>query len=335
MGQDTILRYLSLLNVMWEGGEFLVDRRTKPSFQLRHRCLTFGLMVQPDAMRGFMDRAGSLPRGTGFIARFLIAWPASTQGTRAYRPAPAAMPSVAHFGLRITELPDTPLSTDAQGGLTPIVLDLSPAGHAAWVRLHDRIEEGLGAEGVVCWHLHEARRLLAELYTPPALAAAIRLDNWLLNEARTTGDARVPTTRIYQYGPACVRGKRRPGSMDRSCPGRQRAVAATAWPAAAHSGRVLRRCRPVAVAMGVDDPPKGGCIGPRALSSCTTPDSPAQRVQTNAHHTGRAHCDGAPVHCERHRSRADHAVPPGAAARSEFLRPVRRGRRCQAAAIRP
>lgn len=252
MGQDTILRYLALLNVMWEGGEFLVDRRSKPSFQLRHRRLTFGLMAQPDAMRGFMDRAGSLPRGTGFIARFLIAWPASTQGTRAYRPAPAAMPCVERFGRRITELLDTPLCTDAHGGLTPIVIDLSPAAHAAWVRLHDRIEEGLvaggayqavrdvaakaaenvarlaalfhvlehgpigtigvdhilGAEEVVCWHLHEARRLLAELGTPPALAAAIRLDNWLRNEARTTGDPQIPTTRIYQYGPACVRDSR-------------------------------------------------------------------------------------------------------------------------------
>jgi putative DNA primase/helicase len=252
MGQDTILRYLALLNVMWEGGEFLVDRRSKPSFQLRHRRLTFGLMVQPDAMRGFMDRAGALPRGTGFIARFLIAWPVSTQGTRAYRPAPAAMPAVEHFGLRITELLDTPLSTDAQGGLMPTVLDLSPAARAEWVRLHDRIEEALGAGGayqavrdvaakaaenvarlaalfhvlehgpvgvigvehvlgaeqVVCWHLHEARRLLAELDTPPALAAAIRLDNWLRNEARTTGDARIATTRIYQYGPACLRDSR-------------------------------------------------------------------------------------------------------------------------------
>ncbi|MCZ4315638.1 DUF3987 domain-containing protein [Comamonadaceae bacterium G21597-S1] len=252
MAQDTILRYLALLNVMWEGGEFLVDRRSKPSFQLRHRRLTFGLMAQPDAMRGFMDRAGTLPRGTGFIARFLIAWPASTQGTRAYRPAPAAMPAVERHGRRITELLDAPLSTDAHGGLTPMVLDFSPAAHAAWVRLHDRIEKELGvggvycavrdvaakaaenvarmaalfhvlehgpvgmigvehvlgAEQVVCWHLHEARRLLAELDTPPALAAAVRLDTWLLHEARTTADPRIPTTRIYQYGPACVRDSR-------------------------------------------------------------------------------------------------------------------------------
>ena len=58
------------------------------------------------------------------------------------------------------------------------------------------------------WHLHEARRLLAELDTPPALAAAIRLDTWLLNEAQATGSPRIPTTRVYQYGPACVRDNR-------------------------------------------------------------------------------------------------------------------------------
>ncbi len=116
MGQETILRYLGLLNVMWEAGDFLVDRRSKPSFYLRHRRLTFGLMVQPDAMRGFMDRAGSLPRGTGFIARFLIAWPATTQGTRRFRAAPAAMPAVEDYRRRTTVLLDTPLPTDTQGG---------------------------------------------------------------------------------------------------------------------------------------------------------------------------------------------------------------------------
>lgn len=252
MGYDTVLRNLALLNVLWDGGSIAIDRRSKPSFQLRDRRLTFGLMAQPEALRGFLERAGTLPRGTGFIARFLIAWPASTQGTRAYRPAPAAMPAVERFGRRITALLDTPLATDPRGGLAPAVLDLSPAAHAAWVRLHDIVERGLGtggeyqsvrdvaakaaenvarlaalfhvlehgpagtigtdhllgAEAIVRWHLHEARRLLAELDTPPALAAAIRLDTWLLSDARATGSPRVPTTRVYQYGPACVRDSR-------------------------------------------------------------------------------------------------------------------------------
>jgi putative DNA primase/helicase len=93
-------------------------------------------------LRGFLERAGTLPRGTGFIARFLIAWPGSTQGTRAYRPAPEAMPQVALFGERIREL-----LTQPHGCLTPAVLDLSPQARAEWIRFHDDVERELGARG--------------------------------------------------------------------------------------------------------------------------------------------------------------------------------------------
>jgi putative DNA primase/helicase len=243
------MRNLALLNVLWDGGEIAIDRRSKPSFRLRDRRLTFGLMVQPEALRGFLDRAGTLPRGSGFIARFLIAWPASTQGTRGYRVAPESMPGVERFGLRIRELLDTPLCTHADGGLQPPELSLSPAAHAAWVHTHDRCERALAAGGdfagirdvaakaaenvarlaalfhvlahgpggvidagaigdaatVIGWHLREARRLLSDLDTPTDLAAAIRLDHWLIAEARRSGDHRIPTPRVYQFGPACVR----------------------------------------------------------------------------------------------------------------------------------
>jgi putative DNA primase/helicase len=115
MGQDTILRNLALLNVLRDGGELAIDRRSKPSFVLRGRRLTFGLMVQPEALRGFLERAGTLPRGTSFIARFLIAWPGSTHGTRACRSAPEAMPQVALFEARIK----TPESRGFTSSLTP------------------------------------------------------------------------------------------------------------------------------------------------------------------------------------------------------------------------
>ncbi|MBU3739257.1 MAG: DUF3987 domain-containing protein [Rhodoferax sp.] len=138
------------------------------------------------------------------------------------------------------------------GGLAPALLDFAPVAHAAWVRIHDRIEAELGpggryhdvrdvaakaaenvarmaglfhslehgpvgmidiahvlgAEQIVCWHLHEARRLLADLDHSPSQAAAIRLDAWLVQEARATGDSRIATTRVYQFGPACVRDSR-------------------------------------------------------------------------------------------------------------------------------
>jgi putative DNA primase/helicase len=249
MGYETILRNLALINVLWDGGEIAVDRRSKPSFRLRDRRLTFGVMVQPEALRGFIERAGALPRGSGFIARFLIAWPDSTQGQRPYRPAPEVLPAVDAFNARVRALLDTPLAMDAQGGLSPTMLDLSHAARAAWVQAHDRIERQLGGGGdyaairdvaakaaeniarlaallhvldhgadgaidagcieravrIVDWHLREASRLLADLDAPPELAAAIRFDAWLRSEAARTGDPRIASGRIYQYGPGCVR----------------------------------------------------------------------------------------------------------------------------------
>lgn len=252
MGQDNLMRNLALLNVLWDGGEMAIDRRTRPSFVLRGRRLTFGLMAQPEAFRSFLERAGTLPRGTGFIARFLIAWPQSTQGSRTYRPAPESMPAVMRFAERICALLDTPLATDVHGSLTPVVLDLSQAARKAWIQIFNTIERQLGRDGelhavrdvaakapenlvrlaglfhvmergagadidvdciqaanaVITWHLSESRRVLAELDTPPALATAIRLDAWLRTDAISNGTGRVPTRRVFQYGPNCVRDGR-------------------------------------------------------------------------------------------------------------------------------
>ena len=64
------------------------------------------------------------------------------------------------------------------------VLEHGPAGTI-------RAEEIAAAGQIVAWHLTKARRLLAELDTPLSLAAAIRFDTWLLNEARANGADRV------------------------------------------------------------------------------------------------------------------------------------------------
>jgi hypothetical protein len=46
------------------------------------------------------------------------------------------------------------------------------------------------------------------LGTPTDLSAAIRLDAWLIAEARRSSDHRIPTSRVYQFGPGCVRDAR-------------------------------------------------------------------------------------------------------------------------------
>lgn len=97
MGRDSVLRNLALLNVLWDGGTHSVGRRTSESFTVKGARLTLGLQVQESALREFFERTGSLARGTGFLARFLVAWPESTQGTRRFREAPANWPRLSRF----------------------------------------------------------------------------------------------------------------------------------------------------------------------------------------------------------------------------------------------
>ncbi len=53
------------------------------------------LQVQEATLREFLAKSGALARGTGFLARFLMAWPESTQGYRPFTEAPKSWP---HLG---------------------------------------------------------------------------------------------------------------------------------------------------------------------------------------------------------------------------------------------
>ena len=82
MGGDSAMRNMALLNQLWDGAPLKVDRRSSESFTVRGARLTMGLQVQEVTLRAFFANTKGLARGTGFLARFLVSWPESTQGTR-------------------------------------------------------------------------------------------------------------------------------------------------------------------------------------------------------------------------------------------------------------
>ena len=102
-----------------------------------------GLAVQSETVRAFLDSSKGLARGIGWLARFLIAWPESTQGTRLFRDSPQHWPHLEKFHRRLWSLLDSPLSFDEFGKLSPDMLELSPEAKAAWVAFHDEVEEEL------------------------------------------------------------------------------------------------------------------------------------------------------------------------------------------------
>ncbi|MDD2882843.1 MAG: YfjI family protein [Rhodoferax sp.] len=76
-GQD-----LPLLNKLRDGDSLSVDRKSTESFTLTGATFSMLLMVQPKTFRHFLEHQGRDARDIGFLARCLIAWPDSTQGTR-------------------------------------------------------------------------------------------------------------------------------------------------------------------------------------------------------------------------------------------------------------
>jgi len=140
MGKDSIMRNLALYNVLWDGGTHSIGRRTSESFTVKGARLTTALQIQETAFREFNDKSGALARGTGYFARFLIAWPDSTQGTRFFTEPPEHWPNLAVFNNRIRAILSIPISLDADGCLQPILLKFTPKAKALWIEFHNSIE---------------------------------------------------------------------------------------------------------------------------------------------------------------------------------------------------
>ena len=169
MGKDSAMRNLALLNVLWDGGTHSIGRRTSESFTVRGARLTMGLMIQETTLREYFSKSGGLARGTGFLARFLVAWPESTQGQRPFTEAPANWPHLAAFHRRIAAILNQPAPIDEDGALTPAMLSLAPDAKAAWVEYHDAIESELASGG----ELYDVRDVASKSADNAARLAAL------------------------------------------------------------------------------------------------------------------------------------------------------------------
>jgi putative DNA primase/helicase len=163
------MRNLGLLNVLWDGGELSIGRRTSDSFTLKGARLTVALQVQESVLRAFLEKTGGLARGSGFLARFLVAWPESTQGYRPFTEPPSTWPKLARFNKRIIEILNTQAPLNDQGGLTPVMLTFTPAAKQAWIDFHDAIEIELRSGG----ELYDVRDVASKTADNAARLAAL------------------------------------------------------------------------------------------------------------------------------------------------------------------
>lgn len=211
MGRDSIMRNLAQLNILWDGGTLKIGRRSADgSFSVAGARLTMSLQIQEATLREFLAASGPLARGSGFLARFLVAWPESTQGTRMFREPPEHLPALGRYHHRLAEILNTEAPIGEDGALSPTMLTLSSAAKAAWVAFHDEVEAELRPGGeldtvrdVASKVADNAVRLAAVFHVVQhgmagpigenTFAGAARLAAWHLSEARRFfGELAVP-----------------------------------------------------------------------------------------------------------------------------------------------
>ncbi|MBK6957338.1 MAG: DUF3987 domain-containing protein [Nitrosomonas sp.] len=210
MGKDSVTRNLATLNLLWDGASLKIDRKTSESFTVIGARLTVALQVQTETLNSFFEKSGALARGTGFLARFLVSWPESTQGYRPFTEAPENWPQLAVFNQQITKILNIPAPINEDGALTPQMLTLTPEAKVAWIEFHDGIEMQLSSGGILFGVrdvaskiADNATRMAALFHVFEGGVGAISLDAferasaivaWHLNESRRFfGEIALPT----------------------------------------------------------------------------------------------------------------------------------------------
>jgi replicative DNA helicase len=181
-----------------------VDRRGRPPEYIQRPCLTIGLTVQPEVLRGLADRPGF--RGRGLLARFLYSLPTSLVGHR----QPGAPPVPQAVADRYTlELQALAASLTIPASDDPTVLTLDPPAGQLLLDLERDLEPRLAADSGDLAHLagwaaklagatcrlaallHLASHLRDSWAQPigaETFAGAIRLADYVIDHARAVFD---------------------------------------------------------------------------------------------------------------------------------------------------
>ena len=146
MNKDHQVAAISALSNLWDGAA--IDRVRAGDFtKLYGRRLSISILVQPRIANILL--ANETARDQGILARFLIVYPDSTAGTRAYEDKDLSKDEyLIAYCLRISRcLRQLKPQNGARNELEPRTISLSEDAKSVWVALHDAIERQQKPDG--------------------------------------------------------------------------------------------------------------------------------------------------------------------------------------------
>jgi hypothetical protein len=186
-----------VVNQAWDCPKLISFGRADANYVARHPNMTLSFMVQEEVLADFMEKRGRLARGSGFLARFLVAQPSSTMGFRYMSLDEPIWEKLTVFHDRVRELLAL---RDQACRSTPVRLTFSEAAKELWVSEQNHIEAAMRERGALSdirdfasKSLDNSSRLAAILHffsgqagteiSRETLDRAVAIGSWHLDEA--------------------------------------------------------------------------------------------------------------------------------------------------------
>jgi hypothetical protein len=130
---------MGLLNKVWDGASSLSLDRMDGHVQVTNPRMTVSFMIQEEVFQEFWDKRGRTARGSGHMARYLVAFPVSTVGFRRMTLQDHTWTHLPAFHERITELLAMADQLRASGDSREL-LEFSIEAKELWVQSQNDIE---------------------------------------------------------------------------------------------------------------------------------------------------------------------------------------------------
>lgn len=132
---------LGLLNGLWDSPEILPLNRSKEDHvMVMSPRASISIMTQPDVLRDYIDKRGSVAKGSGHWARYLVAWPQSNVGYRPVIDCEAVWDHLSVFHARIKALLSLQAKMYASGETDRDPIEFSDDAKARWFAQANRTE---------------------------------------------------------------------------------------------------------------------------------------------------------------------------------------------------
>ena len=214
--EGRLINDAALINKGWDGSSLTIDRQKTGRISIESPRITLNLMVQPQVFSKYMERKGEDARGVGFIARWLVSRPISTQGSRQIKNSIVGKYYQHKFNCYIKELLEHQLSIGSmENDQAETVLTFSPEAEHEWVSIANMIEGEIKPGGFF-WDARDYASKVAENIARIAgifhvfkkdkgtkislntLRSAVEVAKWYANEFINLFSPTEPINQLYQ-----------------------------------------------------------------------------------------------------------------------------------------